>query len=169
MKKRPSKGAPPDFAVQLGLVEQRLAGHEAALDEIGRRVQALGQLAEGLAEVRSIALEAVAQAQDAHDAASLSREHDARLNNLTLAVAEGIQHVERAEARIRATVGRAKRQLNDAGLDSPGVDSEALTLGIRDGDGGAEGGVQPVRPKLASPPPVDPLEAQLRALRLWGA
>lgn len=48
--------------------------------------------------------------------------------DINTAVAEGIKHVERAEARIRATVRRAREELEEGGVRSPGLEAEALEL-----------------------------------------
>jgi len=55
---------------------------------------------------------------------------------VTTAVAEGIQHVERAENRIKATVRRARRELEDGGVRSPGLEAEARDLFDDDAGGG---------------------------------
>ena len=52
----------------------------------------------------------------------------ADLANLTLAVAEGIERVDRSERRIRSVVKSAKRRFEAAGFDDPGLEAEASTL-----------------------------------------
>ncbi len=141
---------PEDLRDELQDVVERLNRSDAVLNQIELRLEPLKALPEALAECRRIALDAVAQAQDAHELAGLSREHEARLNNLTLAVAEGIQHVERAEARIRATVGRARAELRAAGIESAGVEAEASSLQLVDGEGSGSGPVRPV-PEAVAP------------------
>lgn len=64
-----------------------------------------------------------------------------RLEDLTYAVAEGIKNVERAEARIRATVSRAKKELEENGLDHPGLTAEHHELFPVDDRGSGEGGL----------------------------
>jgi len=44
--------------------------------------------------------------------------------DLTLALSEGIEHVDRSERRVRAVVQSAKRRMAQAGYDDPGVDAE---------------------------------------------
>lgn len=131
------------------LLEQRLEELGAVLPEIERRLQGLEAQGIELARVRDLALEAVAQAQDAQATAKLVSGYDARLNHLTLAVAEGIQHVERAENRIRATVRRAREELLENGLEpSPGLDAEARELRLVDGGGSPPSPVHPVRAEV---------------------
>lgn len=146
---------PEDLRDDLDAVVARLNRLDAVLNQIELRLEPLKALPEGLAASRELALEAVAQAQDALEHARLSREHETRLNNLTLAVAEGIQHVERAEARIRATVGRARAELRAAGIESAGVEAEAASLQLVDGEGSGGGSVPPVSQPLAESVPID--------------
>ena len=90
-----------------------------------------------------------------------------RMEDLTLAVAEGIKHVERAENRIRATVSRARKELEEHGVQSPGLDAEYRELSVIDGGGGPEGGMPEVHqsmvPAQSSVPGVSP--DQLRRVR----
>lgn len=69
---------------------------------------------------------------------------------LRAAVAEGIQHVERVEGRIRGTVKRAQKELKELGIEHPGLDAEARELSIVDGDGGEEEEL-PVMPSDVGP------------------
>ncbi len=83
------------------------------------------------------------------------------------AVAEGITHVERVENRIRGTVKRARKELQERGLTSPGLDAEASGLSLVDDEGG-EGTPVPVMPPgvvepQSSVPGVSP--EQLRRVR----
>lgn len=64
--------------------------------------------------------------------------------DINTAVAEGIKHVERAENRIRATVRRAREELEEGGVRSPGLEAEARDLFGEHGDGGGARGVPPV-------------------------
>lgn len=90
-----------------------------------------------------------------------------RIEDLTLAVAEGIKHVERAENRIRATVSRARKELEEVGVESPGLEAEYRELSLIDGGGGQNGGMpemhQNVVPAQSSVPGVSP--DQLRRVR----
>lgn len=61
--------------------------------------------------------------------------------DINTAVAEGIKHVERAENRIRATVRRAREELADGGVTSPGLEAEARDLFGEHGARGESSGV----------------------------
>jgi len=93
-----------------------------------------------------------------------------RLKRLTIAVADGIEHIDRKEKRIDATVGRARAQLAEHDLTSPGLDAEASEIQLVDGAGSEEQGVPAVREEvagLAEAPSSVPgvTRAQLRAIR----
>jgi len=49
---------------------------------------------------------------------------EARLDKLTMAVADGIERVHRAENRINKTVTSARRLVREAGLEHAGVEAE---------------------------------------------
>jgi len=80
---------------------------------------------------------------------------DRRMVELTLATSEGIERVERAERRIRATVARARKELAAEGFESPALEAEAAELRLVDGNGSEELGVQPLREDVepSGPPP----------------
>lgn len=67
-----------------------------------------------------------------------------RIDELTHAVAEGIERVDRSERRVKSVVQRAKRRLEEAGFHDDGVEAESEQLRLIHGDGGQERGVQPV-------------------------
>lgn len=68
------------------------------------------------------------------------------------AVAEGIQHVERVENRIRSTVRRAQEKLSEHGYESPGLEAEAAQLQLLDGGRSEEKELPPMRQSLGSTP-----------------
>ena len=70
---------------------------------------------------------------------------EAQLQGVKFAVAEGIEHVERVENRIRGTVKRARKELQERGLTSPGLEAEASGLSLVDDERG-EGSPMPVVP-----------------------
>lgn len=143
---------------RVGAVEAALGDLRGVLSEIQGRLQALDQLGAELVRVREVALEASARAQDALTTSALVGGYDARLNQLTLAVAEGIQHVERAENRIRATVQRARKELVENGFEpSPGLEAEASSLRLGDVDRGPERPVHPVREEVGDDDEIIPL------------
>ena len=143
MPKRPSRSQPPPATVeQLVELEGRLGVLEGILEQhrqaFGARDAQVDELREQLTKSLNVALEAHAQSSDALETRQLARSHEDRLTNLTLAVAEGIAHVERAEARIRATVQRARAQLAEAGIESPALEAEGDQLQLLD-DAGSGG------------------------------
>jgi hypothetical protein len=67
--------------------------------------------------------------------------------------------IMRKENRIRATVRRAREELENRGFEDPGLEAEAAELRLVDGGGGPPGGMQPVRGGVAPGPgsPARPL------------
>ena len=55
---------------------------------------------------------------------------------LRIAVSEGIERVDRADRRIKATIARARKELKDRGYEDPGLEAEAHELRVVDGDAG---------------------------------
>ena len=53
---------------------------------------------------------------------------EAKLADLTLAVSEGVNNVQRSERRVRAVVTSARRELADAGYSHAGLEAEAGEL-----------------------------------------
>ena len=86
---------------------------------------------------------------------------------LRAAVAEGIEHVDRVENRIRGTIKRARKELSERGLESPGLDAEVATLSLVDDQGGGAEAVPVVPAGVGEPqssvPGVTP--EQLRRVR----
>lgn len=80
---------------------------------------------------------------DDHETALL--ELDQYKRDITLAVDEGIRHVERAERRVRQTIRRTQQKLEDVGLSDPALDAEAQEYFDADESGGGEEEVQPVQ------------------------
>lgn len=70
---------------------------------------------------------------------------------VTEAVDNGIREIKRKENRIRATVRRAREELEDSGIVSPGLQAEARELLEGDGARGDEGRMQAVRDDMADP------------------
>lgn len=68
-----------------------------------------------------------------------------KIKEFTFAIAEGIERVDRAERRIHATIKRARKELADSGVESPGLEAENHELSPIDGSGGPGVGVQPLR------------------------
>ena len=76
-------------------------------------------------------------------------ELEAQGKTFTMALSEGIEHVDRSERRIQATVRRARDKLKEFGYEDPGLDAEAVELRARDGKGSDDVGVQLVREEVA--------------------
>jgi len=118
-----------------------------------RRVEALERVL-GRIKGRIRALE-TAPAQGFDDSAirdSLTHLQD-RMDQLQLAVSEGIERVDRSERRVRAVVQRAKARMDEAGFGDEALDAEAEQLSLIDGGGSARGGVSPVREGVADDRP----------------
>jgi len=62
----------------------------------------------------------------------------AEIQELRLAVAEGITNVRRAEKRVAKTVQGARRLVRESGLEHPGLEAEAEELRERDEPPGEE-------------------------------
>lgn len=65
----------------------------------------------------------------------------AQIEGLTLAVAEGVENVARAERRVRQVVTRAKKRLRDAGFEDEALDAEAEDLPQRNAEVGGQIGL----------------------------
>lgn len=74
-----------------------------------------------------------------------------KMDLLTLAVAEGIERVDRAERRIRTAVAGAKKKLREAGFEDAAVEAEAQELRIVDGSGSEDGEVPALRSVVEEP------------------
>jgi hypothetical protein len=147
----------------------RIGAVEGILDGIQRRLEAVKELSELVAGVQETAHRAAERADNALDAAAAFSTVNDRVDELTTAVAHGIEHVERVEARIRATVARARAELEDDGRYHPGLEAEARALSLVDGEGGEGRGVPPMREAVGNGAVATAQEAlteKLRALKL---
>jgi len=79
-----------------------------------------------------------------------------RVDEFRLAIAEGIERVERAERRIKQTVRRARKELEERGLTDDGLEAEAFELQLLDGDRSKQSELPPV------PTPVEEAEPELK-------
>lgn len=144
----------------------RVAHLEQLVEQNATMFLTRGDVAEELSELKRLADHALAEA---HDALTTCVPLADKINTLTLAVAHGIEHVDRAERRISATVQRAREQLRESGLISPGVEAAAGDLQELDGGGSGARRVPPVSESVEQParaPVPDPLVEDLRRLRL---
>ena len=71
--------------------------------------------------------------------------------DFVIALADGIQHVDRVERRIKTTVARARKKLAEHGFDDANLEAEADDLRELDGDGGEEAGVLKLPGPVAEP------------------
>ncbi len=102
--------------------------------------------------------------------ASQGKELDDRVREYVIALAEGIERVDRSERRVKATVARARKELESRGLVDPGVEAESEELRLVDAARGSDRGVYPVRepvePGVPPPSSIPGVSAeQLRTLR----
>jgi len=72
------------------------------------------------------------------------------LQDLRMAVAEGIEHADRSERRVRAVVQSAKRRFEAEGYVDPGVQAEEAALPELDGSNGIEQRMLPLPEDVAS-------------------
>jgi len=71
------------------------------------------------------------------------------LGRLTIAVGHGIEHEDRREKRIEATVRRARKQLAELDIQDAGLEAEFDGLSVVDG-GGSGGGELPTLPEAVA-------------------
>jgi len=145
-----------DTLVALRLISSRMDNLETAVPPTADHdvVEELQILAHRIEAVKAAAAE-----QLAHDAGRVASElGDLReavvgltewQKDITLAVSEGIERVDRSERRIQATVKRARKELAAEGIVDPGVEAEAHQLQLVDGDGGEPSPVPAVREQVA--------------------
>lgn len=84
----------------------------------------------------------------------LCRAHDVLerlIGDQTIAIAEGIERVDRAERRIKATVQSARRKLAESGHVDDRVEAEAAQLHLEHGGGGLGNGVPPLSDDVEDP------------------
>lgn len=139
------------------------------LDALRARLTAIeGEGGVGVSEADITALQARYVTESAHLAtrvAELEAEvatFRARDKTFALAIEEGIERVDRAERRIKATVARAKKELRDNGAASTAaLDEEALNLFGADDERSASSGVPPVSTEVES---VDEAPSSIRGV-----
>lgn len=91
--------------------------------------------------------EAISELQDQLSQFETRVAHE--LRELTIAIDEGIQRVERSERRVRQVVQRARKRV-DKGEGDAGLDAEAAEFFGGDGDAGDEGQLPTVHEDMAS-------------------
>lgn len=152
-KRTRARAEPPPPSPREAELEARLVALEDYIRGILDREAPVHELRAALERAEELAGAAFERAKDAQTALAIHANAHARIDTLTLAVAEGIQHVERAENRIRATIKRARQELADGGISSPGLDAEAQQLHLLDGEGSDGGRVLPVPSSVAESVP----------------
>lgn len=70
--------------------------------------------------------------------------------DITLAVSEGIERVDRSERRVRAVVRSARKELAAEGFEHPGLEAENRELQLVDGGGSSEGEVPTLPEEVAA-------------------
>jgi len=126
-----------------------LTDNEASVSELQVQLRGLSARVEALAESLSARIEGLGTESD-RTMAAITELHD-EAKRTTLAVADGIERVDRAHHRIKATVARAKAELKKLGYSDPGVEAEDRELRLVDGEGSDTGGLQPVQKEVGSP------------------
>ena len=92
---------------------------------------------------------------------------DALVAETRQATALGIEKVERAEMRIKATVQRAQKKLADSGVSDPSLDTEVEQLRLIDGNGSDIAPVPTLPTRVETPATRhESMVEQLRALGL---
>jgi len=81
---------------------------------------------------------------DLHDHAVRMGALEADHEDVRAAVAHGIEDIERVDNRIKATIRRTTKQLEEAGVESPALNAEAEHFRVVDGGGGSESGLPTV-------------------------
>jgi len=149
---------------------------DSAVAEAERRIQAINarQISSAIAgidEAKTCPDAAVAM-ENIGALAESQRQLEKRIKELTVAVSDGIEHTNRSDRRIRATVARARKELGDRGLIDPAVEAENYELRVVDGDAGEER-VLPTVPGQTELPSENPSSVrgvsaeQLRRARGW--
>lgn len=125
------------------------------LDELEKRLDKLERTLEGIAERINDVETGPVQPYDDRAIFQALEELEGRMQHLTLAIAEGIDRVDRSERRVKQTVRRAQQKLAAHGFEDDGLEAEADQLRFFDGDGGEGGGMPPVREDVGGPGPTE--------------
>jgi len=114
------------------------------LDAVRGTLGLLSRIVDALGKIEWPTIEPAAVEQDPRVTSLLTR-----MDDLTTAVAEGIQNVRRAENRVRAVVKSARKELAASGFEDPGVEAEVEQLQFVDGGDGRTEPVPPVPEEVA--------------------
>lgn len=133
-------------------IERVEAGLDAQVKEVSRFLDRISELESApIADGVLDSLAATVDRNASQAATELRTQSDAledldrRVVQVTLATAEGIERVDRAERRIRSTVQRARKELAEHGFESDGLEAEASEIRLVDVARGADDGVPPLR------------------------
>lgn len=141
----------------IAAVELRLGKLDALLDRAQAGILALESAPSPQAEpdprVEHLVRDVELAGRMAQEHAGAFEELDRRVVAITLATAEGIERVERAERRVRSTVKRARKELAAEGFESPALEAEDAELRLVDGGGGEDERMRPVREDVEPPGP----------------
>lgn len=110
-------------------------------------------------ELRRIKMDVGREASRVDQLESAVENLESRSKTFTIALAEGIERVDRSERRIKATVTRARKELGERGLRDPGLEAESFELFPEHGEGGGGGEMSPV------PEQVDPALPKASSIR----
>jgi len=136
--KLPWSSDPPDFDSFLTDVISAIDAHEASAQKVP---EASDAWEEHGAKTRELV----------HEVARDLRETREEVATLRIALAEGIEHEERRERRIKSVVQRARKQLQALDLEDGALEAESEDFPDDDGDGSEEDGVLALHEDLAPP------------------
>lgn len=133
---------------QIERLEARLADHTTEALGVDERIKALESAPSPDGVVESLASSfdrfSAESGAESRTHADALEDLDRRLVQITLAVAEGIERVDRAERRIRSTVKRARAELAAEGYESDGLEAENAEIRLLDADRSGGDGVPPL-------------------------
>jgi len=121
----------------LTLPPVEIGSHERLQERVSVLGDRIGALASEKADINVLRA-------DAEMTLSRLEDLESKVAEQTLAVAEGIERVDRAERRIKGTVKRARNELKARGLVDDGLEAEDQQIRDADGEGSDGGGLQPV-------------------------
>jgi len=138
-----------DYLRQLDGVSKLVEAALSMVEQLDVRIKSLESTPSpnGVVDVLASSLDSMAAEMraDSHSHSDALEELDRRLVQISLAVAEGIERVDRAERRIRSTVKRARKELAEQGYESDGLEAENEEIRLLDAPRGEEEGVPPLR------------------------
>ena len=76
---------------------------------------------------------------------------DGLIGNQNLAIAEGIERVDRSERRVKAAVSRAQERLRRSGYEDDSLEAEAEGLRLVDGDSSEQRELLPLSESMGEP------------------